>query len=231
MWAAGLVLGLVDGAWEPAGTAAAYNGRNAYATAAHCVPEGTEVAIVVTKGTGGTLLRPAQRIVRHPEIDLAVVILDPSEEEPGPLEHTFYHREHSALIDAANFVAYGYPLGGGNEPIGRTFKGHVQRYFDYAPAGEASSYYAAELSIATPVGLSGGPVAYDNGHGRGLVAVVTANHQIENVVTDVTEVDSGGQRHTERTAHIVSYGIAAVVKAEPVADWLDEAAGRSPYVS
>jgi hypothetical protein len=87
------------------------------------------------------------------------------------------------------------------------------------------------LSIPTPVGLSGGPVAYDNGHGRGVVAVVTANHQSENVVTDVTEIDSAGRRHTERTAHIVSYGIAAVVKVKPVSDWLDDAAGPSPYVS
>lgn len=177
MFATGLTFCQEEGGdWHISGTGAAYNSRHAYVTAAHCVPEDCTVAVQVTKGSGGTVVRQAQSVVRHPETDIAVVTLDPAEDDSTALNHCVYTRpSRDMLIDGGNFVGHGYPVEGAQSPVARTFKGHFQRYFGYEPpGGGGGSYFAGEMSIRAPPGFSGGPLAYTD-MPQGLVAVVTTN--------------------------------------------------------
>jgi hypothetical protein len=223
MFATGLIFCQEKGGdWYISGTGAAYNGRHSYVTAAHCVPEGCNVAVHATMGSGGAMVRPARCIIRHPETDIAVVLLDPAEDDSTALNHCVYIRARDVLIDGGDFVGHGYPVEGTQSPVARTFKGHFQRYFGYKPLVGGTSYFAGEMSIPAPPGFSGGPLAYtDMPHG--LVAVVTTNVDSEIIIDRYEEVEHQGVTHREQISRIISYGIAAMTSG--IRDWLDETAG------
>jgi hypothetical protein len=221
MFATGLIFCQeAGGDWHVSGTSAAYNSRHSYVTAAHCVPDGCNVAVHTTKGSGGSLIRPARTIFRHTETDIAIVLLDPAEDDSTSLDHCVYIRARDRLIDAGDFVGHGYPVEGAQSPVARTFKGHFQRYFGYEPPGGGTSYFAGEMSIPAPPGFSGGPLAYTD-MPQGLVAVVTTNVDSEIIIDRYEEVEHDGVIHREQVSRIISYGIAAMT-AGSIREWLDE---------
>ncbi len=168
------------------------------------------------------MVRPACSVVRHLETDIAVVLLDPDEDDSTALDHCVYVRARDMLIDAGDFVGHGYPVEGAQNPVARTFKGHFQRYFEYKPPIGGASYFAGEMSIPAPPGFSGGPLAYAD-MPRGLVAVVTTNVDSEVIIDRYEEVEHDGVIHREQISRIISYGIAAMTSR--IRDWLDETAG------
>jgi hypothetical protein len=147
MFATGLVYCESEGQWIVGGTAAAYSSRHCYVTAAHCVPEGCQVLINVTKGSGGRMNRPAREVHRHETADLALVLLDPAEDDSDVLDRCVYQAPPGMMIDGGDFIGYGYVMDG-LTPVGRTFKGHLQRTLSYpSPRRDGVGYFAVEMSI------------------------------------------------------------------------------------
>ncbi len=185
-----------------AGTCACYQQRHLLVTAAHCVPDGIREAAVWLPGEG---TRPILEVVRHPTSDLALLIAGKRETEPMATQ--VFTGVDSTLQEGGDFWAFGYPVEGVDTPVGRFFKGHFQRHFGYQDSA-GREYFAGELSIAAPGGLSGGPVVRPHSP-QLLAAVVTTN-----VKTTRSEV-----------RRVVAYAIAAMLSS--AGEWLAEAAGAS----
>jgi hypothetical protein len=223
--AAGLVYSADGDAAHVLGTCASYRSRDAWLTAAHCVPEGITVRIqpAVGPGQGERSFTEPVTVVRHESIDLAVLLLEPS--PPNDFDDLAYKGVAEQLIDGGDFVGVGFPTEGvQNGPVPRLFKGHFMRYFGYqAPAG-GYHYLAGEMSIPAPPGLSGGALA-PSGEPERISAVVTTNVDSEVVLDRTEEVERGGALYRDSIVRHISYGIAALVIGG-IDKWLDDVAVR-----
>jgi hypothetical protein len=223
--AAGLVYSAEGATAHVLGTCAAYRSRDAWITAAHCVPEGVDVRLQPAVGPGQSersFTQPAT-VVRHPSIDLAVLLLEPS--PPSEYDDLAYKGVAEQLIDGGDFLGVGFPVEGAqNAPVPRMFKGHFMRYFAYqAPAG-GYSYLAAEMSIAAPPGFSGGALALP-GEPERIFGVVTTNVDSEVVLDRTEEVERDGTTYRDSIVRHISYGIAAMLIGQ-IGGWLDDVAVR-----
>jgi hypothetical protein len=206
------------------GSCAAYRSRDAWVTAAHCVAEGMEVRVVPTAaGAEGERAyeQPAQ-VVRHDNIDLAVLLLEPSPE--SEFDYAAYRGVAPELIDGGDFLGVGFPVDGVEAPVARMFKGHFMRYFRYESPDGAYDYLAGEMSIPAPPGLSGGALAIPT-HVEQIAAVVTTNVDSEVVLDRTEQVERDGSTYRDSIVRHVSYGIAAMLTAQ-VGQWLEAVAVR-----
>jgi hypothetical protein len=205
------------------GSCCAFRYRHVFLTAAHCVPE--ETTVFVWLNSPGRKSAELARVERHPTADLALLFVEPREEEPFAERHIFGDVAKS-LAYGGDFVSYGYPVGGptdlgadGQRPTGRLFKGHFQRYFSHE-GHLGYKYFAGELSIPAPAGLSGGPVALP-GDPPVLSAIVTTNLETYALLDHVEEIQEGGKTLRVEARRVVSYGLAAMLVGD-VIQWLDE---------
>ena len=111
-----------------------------------------------------------------------------------------------------DFLAYGLPedAAGPNvgTPVPRVFKGHYQRFLQYhSPMGY--EYLAAELSIACPSGLSGGPFFREEGFL--LVGMVTENIQVNTELHATEEIEADGRVQREVSRRVVEYGMGLML--------------------
>src|ERR1700728_4131963 len=154
MMATGLVV-LTDraGGQSVGGTCAAYRCRHVALTAVHCVPDEVTVSLELP---GDSTRRRVNRIERHEQSDVAVLFTDPLAHEP--LAEQVFTDVAPDLITGDDFITFGFPVEGSPDafPVGRLFKGHFMRYFGYT-ASSGTTYFAGELHIAAPPGLSGAP--------------------------------------------------------------------------
>ena len=203
MMATGMVI-LVDKAGQRSvgGTCAAYRHRHVLLTAGHCVPETN--AQVLVEMPGEASLRHVNRIVRHEESDVALLFTDPL--SVPPLTEQTYTDVAEDLIMGDDFAAFGYPAEGSPDalPVGRLFKGNFMRYFGYA-ASSGSTYFAGEMSIAAPSGLSGAPTTrlFNN---QLITGIVTTNVDSSVVLDSVDEVSEDDVRIRIETHRVISYG-------------------------
>jgi hypothetical protein len=143
-----------DGPPEYTGSCAAYVRRNVVITAGHCVraPD-AQYWVALPAAPDGAWA--AQHVIRHETSDIAVLIGPTSAAENKGAVRWFYSGLDQTLVDGGDFIGYGYPAEL-NSAVPRFFKGHFQRHFGYSdPSGR--NYFAGEMSIPAPVGLSGGP--------------------------------------------------------------------------
>lgn len=204
------------------GTCFTYTRRNVLLTAAHCAPPGVEIYIMLPRENRN---RRIVNIYRHPTFDVAVLIAEPA--DCATAEIPAYQHIEDTLIDGGDFVGFGYPGEGstGSLPIGRLFKGHVQRYFTYEPPGRSQPYLAAEMSIPAPAGLSGGPLAYAQSQDRPF-AIVTTNHDSWATIDSFEEFEKDGKISRGEIRRVVSYGIAILLHG--LAQWVHEQIDK-PY--
>jgi Trypsin-like peptidase domain len=224
--AAGLVYGADATTAQVLGTCAAYRSRDAWITAAHCIPDEGEVRVHPAVGPGQDERSYAQpaTVVRHETIDLAILLLEPS--PPSDYDDLAYKGVAGQLIDGGDFMGVGFPVEGvQNAPVPRMFKGHFMRYFAYeAPAG-GYKYLAAEMSIPAPPGLSGGALSLPS-EPEQVFAIVTTNVDSEVVLDRTEEVERDGTTYRDSIVRHISYGIAAMLIGQ-IGDWLDDVAVRS----
>lgn len=191
------------------GSCALYRGPAVAITAGHCVPEGVPVAV---KPRTAEAWIP-ERIVRHDKADIAVLVA-PAGTVSGP-DVSYYDDIDETLVAGGDFIAFGHPAEG-DTSVPRIFKGHFQRYLEYR------GYFAGELSVPAPAGLSGGPISRPESPGV-LAAIVTTNHD-SYLVTDSYETqERDGSVSRGEIKRVVSYGIAAMLVG--LGDWINEAAG------
>lgn len=212
--ATSIVLLSQHGSVSVGGTCFAFGDRHTFLTAEHCVPEGMAVVVLQEPGR---IQRPAVVIERNPAHDVALVRTAPLDHESAAKQIVSQIPED--LIDGGDFLTYGYPNdAGAGGLVGRLLKGHFQRYFPYKNA-RGHSYFAGELSVATPSGHSGGPVVRASSP-QWLEGIVTTNHDSYIVLDQIEEVEENGKTLRVESRRVVTYGIAAM--ATSLRPWLSE---------
>jgi hypothetical protein len=98
-------------------------------------------------------------------------------------------------------------------------KRHVSHMVQDRPGGEKYRYFAGELSIACPRGLSGGPVFRPEMPDE-VLGVVTEDLDVGTIEHSVETEEDDGQRYSLETKRIISYGLAVVLIE--VNDWLTQ---------
>lgn len=199
-----------DGGVSYLGTCACCFNRHILLTAAHCVPDPLVNVFAQLPAEAGT--RRILDVVRHPASDLALLLAEPRDPEPASAHVFNIAADDWALVEGDDFQAFGYPVEGAETlgPVGRLFKGNFLRYFNYRDTHQRS-YFAGELSIAAPAGLSGGPVVIERVQRPYLIAVVTMNVKSYALLDSVEEVERDGKTVRVETSAVVTYGIAAML--------------------
>lgn len=199
------------------GSCFAYESRQHFVTASHCV--GTlkphQVRIVLPLVEQEDLGR-VQSITHHPQADLAVLQASSS----GAPEIAPFVGVSTRGGWGQPIQALGYPeeteANGTTLPTARLFTGFIQRLMIHASQMEYR-YNAGELSFGSPAGLSGGPVFPTSENDR-VLGVVTENHDSTTYLRSVAEVQDGDNRYTEKVHEVIRYGIFANLL--PIEDWL-----------
>ena len=181
------------------GSCFAYLGPDTFATAHHCIAgQPTEEMLVVSAIP--PFLRRVTEITSHPEADVSLIQVRPSAEAQ---DHPFFQAASEPPEVGEDFITFGYPpdvFGVAEEPTGRLFKGHFQRFMYFQPHwGAQYRYVAAELSIPCPKGLSGAPL-YREASPLEAVGLITWN----------LRTTIGDER--------IEYGVG--LRMPDVADWL-----------
>lgn len=197
------------------GSCAAYTRRGVLVTAAHCIPVSTDSELYVVLPAVEPVL--AHQVVIHPDSDIAVVFATPA--RPEVLQMQVFGLDNGDLIEGGDFLTFGYPTDGTGTPTGRLFKGHFLRHLGYTDSSNRS-YFAGELSIPAPGGLSGGPVVRDHSS-QLLTAIVTTNVESYVILDSFEEVERDGKTLRVESRRVVQYGIAAMLPG--LAAWLDAA--------
>jgi hypothetical protein len=206
---------------EFVGTCFALRHSNAFLAAAHWVSAGHE-GLFVYAPAAPPLMPPYEAVdVRlHPNADLAVVKLDDKAWPEGV--DPFVEIARTPAF-GTEFMAYGFPEDApapsapNRGPIARAFRGYVQRtlHYERAPYG----YAAAEMSMPSPAGLSGGALFLASNFNQAL-GVAAENVQSTTYVGRFEETSEDGVVVRQIERDIVQYGIAILL--DPLIRWVDE---------
>lgn len=163
---------------------------------------------------------PVSAVERNEKSDVALLTADVTPEDEF-LQHHVFDGVASGLIEGGDFNAYGYLSKGpmtGPSLVGRFLKGNFQRYFGYTgPQGH--EYFAGELSVPAPAGLSGGPVVYPQ-DSKNLAGIVTANVESYAILDQIEEAREDGSTTKYESRRVLSYGLCAMLSG--LKEWLDE---------
>lgn len=213
--ASGLIFRLGSESNEYFGSCASIYNRTFALTAAHCVPKDISGLNVFYK-LGGSRLVTDFRV--HPKSDVALLKLEQIEDDPGASQ--VYTGIDPQMIDAGEFISYGYPAEGTNGEgfVARSSRGYFQRYFMYEdPAG--LKYLAGEMNIPAWGGMSGSAVFY-LGAQRKVMAIITGNYESYMVDYQSERVQEGNTIRSFESRRVINYGISAMLSG--LVDWLEE---------
>jgi trypsin-like peptidase len=199
------------------GSCFSVRGSDMFLTAAHCVGK-LDASALVVRSAGIPERRVVLRVVRHPSADLALLEVAKAEEEG--VEPFVYAVSNWSLGE--DFFAFGYPEDVFGDypgaPTPRLFKGHFQRFIQTYKSKLGYEYFAAELNIAAPAGLSGGPLF--RAAAPVVLGIVTENLESTTFLDSVEQVFRDGQ--TTRTTYqkVITYGVALMLS--PLKEWLND---------
>lgn len=198
------------------GTCFAYRTDRHFLTAAHCVGDLSADKLMVTVPRIPAVGRVAS-IDRHPTADVAVLTLD---EDMAGVE-TFWSVAANYVL-GEDFLAFGYPESifglDSREPTPRLLKGSYQRFFDHE-SYLGFRYFAGELSMGCPAGLSGGPLFRQGAHVI-VTGLATENLESTTVLESVEEITEGDTTTAMRYRKVITYGVAVML--DRLAEWLDQ---------
>lgn len=202
---------------EYTGTCALYVRPNVAVTAGHCVrADGVQYAVAARTAPDAWI---ASGVYRHPKADVAVLV-GRNEDVSMNDSIRLYSDVDRTMSEGRDFIAYGYPAEEGSGAVPRYFKGHFQRYFGY-PDPRGRVYFAGEMSIPAPAGLSGGPVSAPSTPDK-LIGIVTTNHDSYLVEDSYVQEERDGRISRGEIRRVVSYGIAAMLVHEEFSTWLKD---------
>jgi hypothetical protein len=197
------------------GTCFAFRSARHFVTAAHCVGDlrADRLVVVVPQVTGPIRVTSVER---HPSADVAILTLD---EEPDGVEPFWSAVSNYGLGE--DFLAFGFPESifgpDARQPTPRLFKGSYQRFFDHE-SHMGYEYFAGELSIGCPAGLSGGPLFRPDAQVI-VTGMATENMESTTVLESVEEVVQDGAKTEKRYRKVITYGVALML--DRVSDWFD----------
>jgi hypothetical protein len=202
------------------GSCFSFRTRDRFITAAHCV-RGLDAAAIGVFAPKAEKTHIIDSMMIHPKADVAILraraLLPRHEIEPfvGLVSQ-------SAVGD--NFMAYGFPEDvfgpTARRPTPRLFKGHFQRYFPHE-SHLGYNYFAGEMSIGCPAGLSGGPVfADDSAEVYRVHGVVTENLRSTTVLDAIEEHASEGKTSRQVYREVINYGLCVMLGE--LGQWLDK---------
>jgi len=191
-------------------------------TAQHCVANySAEELLVSFPGMQPNKLYPIKSTTPHPHADIAVL------HAPTIEENDITWPQYSLFNDNAwgeEFTTFGYPQHYSDTtptptptPTPRVFNGYIQRFFNHN-SHLGYKYYAAELSIGCPGGLSGAPIFNPRFHGR-LFGLVTENIKTSTELETIREVEEDGSIFKEHYHNVINYGVALWLPS--LEEWID----------
>ena len=184
-----------------------------FITAHHCVAGCKPEAIFILDSTRDRHNLRVDRILQHPEADLAILTVS----EPVPEAFEQLELDECDFRFGAPAHSFGMVLEHGprQRPVHRVVGGIIQRDMVY----ESGSYRspAVELSYPIPNGMSGGPAFYPLGRIR-VFGVAIGTIESEVVVHAFEEREDGVVKERERVSRIVQYGVA--LRLHPLRDWI-----------
>jgi hypothetical protein len=200
------------------GTCFPFRSRSQFLTAAHCLsnlaPE--DIGILSPEAEDALALK---KVEKHPDADLAIL------STTKPLQHNLdpFPDHTSGHEVGEEFVAFGFPEDvfsvENRQPVARLFKGHFQRFFAYS-SHQGFRYFAGELSVGCPAGLSGGPVYRANDPVNRVDGVVTENLESSTVLESIEDEESGCEVKRVTYKKVINYGLCVMLY--DLKDWLDE---------
>lgn len=197
------------------GTCFAFRSARHFVTAAHCVGdlEPDRLVVLVPHVLGPTRVVSVEK---HPTADAAILTLD---SEPEGVEPFWSSASNYGLGE--DFLAFGFPESifgpDARQPTARLFKGSYQRFFDHE-SHLGFRYFAGELSLGCPAGLSGGPVFRPGAHVI-VTGMATENMESTTVLESVEEVERGDEKTAMRYRKVITYGVALML--DRLSDWFD----------
>lgn len=218
--ATGLVISVRDHLDSYEGTCFAFRQPHVVLTASHCIPvDASEIWVDFPMQRAR---RVAVDIIPHPSADVSIVVTSRPHDDDGMgyPSGAFWNCVGNVSL-GEEFMAYGFPTEGPYEeaqsPTPRLFVGHYQRFLRFD--GLRGSYFAGEMSIPAPAGLSGGPV-FRRGAPPMVTGLVTTNLETYSILDSTEEVDTSGVRTRCESRQVIRYGLAAILS--DVEQWLDE---------
>lgn len=190
-----------------------------FLTAAHNIEnlEPKDLMIGIVSVELDIYLLNIEKIIRHPEVDLA--LLKVHEEPESKLQ---FFQNVVEFQFGSPFGTWGVTLqeseGESKEPIPRALTGNLQRLFKHT--FKTYSYLALELSIPIPPGMSGAPIFLQRSPLEQVIGVATGTIGTETVLDYVVTVETPERREIEKNVRIIQYGVG--VYLEPLLDWLRE---------
>jgi hypothetical protein len=219
------------------GSCFAFRSARTFLTAAHCVTgvEARQLAVVNVGEDRRVIWRGVSDVEEHPTADIAALrtlpMSDAAREVIGEREAATEDRTEPFWGHVSNygigedFHAFGFPenIFGDEQrtPTPRLFKGNFQRFMEYESRHLRYRYFAGEMSIAAPAGLSGGPL-FRPGAPPMVTALVTENLESTTFLDQVEQVISGDATQVTKYQRVISYGVALML--DRVSDWLDDQA-------
>lgn len=209
------------------GTCFAFQDRTSFLTAAHCVKSVEEQPLFVFGAFAGPDLRWVDSVITHDDADLAIVscpnvnhdMVEPFTE----IEATRWGDEFCAFGMPVDTQSFGAPHWGeavtSYGPTPRFFRGHFQRSMTCHFSHLGYKYYAQEMSIGAPAGMSGGPV-FSSRDGNVLLGVVTENRENSTQLHTITEESTEQGTLVERVHAVVNYGVCLTLYEHR--EWLEE---------
>lgn len=201
------------------GTCFPFRDENHFLTAAHCVGKlsPADLAIGIPVNVDADPIE-VEEIFVHSTADIAV-LRTPHVAEGAVTPFWNYVSNYSY---GEEFMSFGYPEDifgpSSRQPTARLFRGHFQRLLDHK-SHLGYRYWAAELNIGCPAGLSGGPV-FRPGAPVILTGIVTENLESMTMLHSVEEIQKDGAIVRERFHNVINYGVALLL--DHVAPWLED---------
>jgi len=180
-------------------------------TAAHCL-DGVDLETLLIKFSATHTAR-VKFVAKHGKGDVAVLELI----ETAPSQQNYFRSVVPAHTHGFQFHTFGYPEDtmGPNAglTVPRFFNGYFQRVFEHK-SHMGYEYMAAELSIACPSGLSGGPI-YST-ESSAIVGLVCDNLESSLWLNTIEREDSVRDNNFK----MLNYGVGILL--DPLKDWLEQ---------
>jgi hypothetical protein len=188
------------------GTCFAYRNVRHFLTAAHCIAAESPDELRIRPLDGGEFR--VTEVFVHPEADAALLV---APEVPDRILDPFWDAA-GQYTWGESIAAFGFPVDvlddDSTDPVPRLFRGSMQRYFRYSRT--PYRFFAGELSMAAPSGLSGGPVWFTK-YDSDVAGIVMGNLESTTFRDSFEEVVKGPETTKTTYAKLVTYGVCVMV--------------------